>query len=61
MHVARTSKKEQKRTKAEPTSYSSKESKTKSSLRALASETTSELEVLGLDRDTLGVDGGQVG
>ena len=31
------------------------------SLRALSAKTTSELEVLGLDRDTLGVDGSQVG
>jgi hypothetical protein len=32
-----------------------------SRLRALATETTGELEVLGLDGDTLGVDGGEVG
>jgi hypothetical protein len=30
-------------------------------LRALAAKTTGELEVLGLDGDTLGVDGGEVG
>ena len=30
-------------------------------LRALTTKTTSELDVLGLDGDTLGVDGGQVG
>jgi hypothetical protein len=30
-------------------------------LRALTTETTSELDVLGLDGDTLGVDGAQVG
>ena len=32
-----------------------------SRLRPLTTETTGELEVLGLDGDTLGVDGGQVG
>lgn len=32
-----------------------------SSLRTFAAETTSELDVLGLDGDTLGVDGAQVG
>jgi hypothetical protein len=31
------------------------------SLTALTTETTSELDVLGLDGDTLGVDGAQVG
>lgn len=31
------------------------------SLRALASETAGELDVLGLDGDTLGVDGTQIG
>jgi hypothetical protein len=31
------------------------------SLGALTAETTGELEVLGLDGDALGVDGGQVG
>ena len=30
-------------------------------LRALATETTSQLDVLGLDGDTLGVDGAKVG
>ena len=30
-------------------------------LRALATETAGELDVLGLDGDTLGVDGAQVG
>ena len=30
-------------------------------LRALATETTSELDVFGLDGDTLGVDGAQIG
>ena len=30
-------------------------------LRALATETTSQLDVLGLDSDTLGVDGAEVG
>ena len=30
-------------------------------LRALTAETTGELDVLGLDGDTLGVDGAQVG
>jgi histone H3 len=30
-------------------------------LRALTAETTSELDVLGLDGDTLGVDGAEVG
>ena len=30
-------------------------------LRSLASESSSELEVLGLDSDSLGVNGGQVG
>lgn len=30
-------------------------------LRPLATETTGELQVLGLDGDALGVDGGQVG
>jgi hypothetical protein len=30
-------------------------------LRALAAETTGELEVLGLDGDALGVDGREVG
>ncbi len=30
-------------------------------LRALATETTGELEVFGLDSDPLGVDGGEVG
>lgn len=30
-------------------------------LLTLTTETTSELDVLGLDSDTLGVDGGQVG
>ena len=32
-----------------------------SSLRTLTTEATSELDVLGLDGDTLGVDGAQVG
>jgi hypothetical protein len=32
-----------------------------SRLRALATETTGELEVLGLDGDALGVDGREVG
>ena len=32
-----------------------------SDLRSLASETSSKLNVLGLDGDTLGVDGAQVG
>ena len=30
-------------------------------LRSLSSESSSELQVLGLDGDSLGVDGGQVG
>jgi hypothetical protein len=33
----------------------------KKRLRPLSTETTGELQVLGLDGDTLGVDGGQVG
>ena len=36
-------------------------SRTRSSLRALATETASKLDVLALDGDTLGVDGAQVG
>lgn len=32
-----------------------------SNLRALATETTSELDVFGLDGDTLGVDGAEIG
>ncbi|SGZ23922.1 BQ5605_C023g09661 [Microbotryum silenes-dioicae] len=36
-------------------------SKPRETLRAFTSETTSELDVLGLNRDTLGVDSGQVG
>ena len=31
------------------------------SLRALATQTTSELDVFGLDGDTLGVDGAEIG